>query len=264
MSFWFLFCLKIDVLRINNFSISKTFTCLIFFMIACHANGQYAVDVLNKGAPGNSSSDLLHRVEEDVLSEHPDVCVILVGTNDLLNTSKMVALSNYIHNIRSLADRTIRAGIKTILVSPPPVDTVYLFQRHDQFRYSQPPNQLLKMANDSLAMICELENIPFIDLYKDLRNKNTPQHKKDMIIQNEWNMQVPDGVHFTAQGNELLATLVMNYLVELKYLCSSVRIVCFGDSLTYGVRMNGAGTTTGDTYPAYLKNQIINWNKENK
>lgn len=233
-------------------------------MITCHAFGQSAVEVLNKGVSGNSSSDLLNRVEEDVLSEHPDVCVILVGTNDLLNTSKMVALSEYAHNIRSLADQTTRAGIKTILVSPPPVDSVYLFQRHDQSRYSMPPNQMLKIANDSIAMICDQENIPFINLFQNLNKRGIPVHNKDLIIQNETNMQVPDGVHFTEQGNELLATLVMNKLAELQWISKTFRLVCFGDSLTFGVRMSGSGTSTGETYSAYLKNQIINWKKENK
>ena len=32
-------------------------------------------------------------------------------------------------------------------------------------------------------------------------------------------------------------------------------IVCLGDSVTWGARVKGAGTTTGETYPAYL-NQI--------
>lgn len=120
------------------------------------------------------------------------------------------------------------------------------------------------MARDSISMICDRENLPFIDLFVNLWNREIPDHNRDSIIQNEWNMQVPDGVHFTAEGNELLADLVVDRLVELHSLFPAVRIVCFGDSLTYGSRMKGAGTSTGHTYPAYLKNKIFDEIQENK
>ncbi|WP_372934509.1 hypothetical protein [Mariniphaga sediminis] len=34
------------------------------------------------------------------------------------------------------------------------------------------------------------------------------------------------------------------------------KIICFGDSLTFGVYMKGEGTAEGDTYPAILKQLI--------
>lgn len=248
----------------NVFSLLKFMICLKIVLWCALTYAQSGVVVLNKGLPGNATSDLLIRVDQDVLKDPPNICVILVGTNDLLNTSKMVTLSEYTSTLSTVIERVIRVGIKPVLISPPPVDTVFLFQRHNRFKYSKSPNQLLEMASDSIAAMCDLKNIPFIDLFAKLRNGHIPDHNRDTIIQNEWNMQVPDGVHFTAEGNELLAELVMDRLVEWKYLSSSVRIVCFGDSLTYGSRMNGAGTSSGNTYPAYLKDQINDWVNENK
>lgn len=220
-------------------------------------NGQPEVYVDNQGISGNTSSDLLRRLDRDVLKKNPDVCIILVGTNDLLNSAKMITLSEYSDNIARLIHRISDAGIEPVLISPPPVDTLYLFQRHDRRSYPQSPRQLLEAARDSMAGISLQENVRFIDLYQILKEDRVPTHNKDVIIQNESNSQVSDGVHLTAEGNQLLATLVYEKLKEEHLLDESVHIICFGDSLTYGVRMEGAGSSDGNTYPSYLKSLIL-------
>jgi lysophospholipase L1-like esterase len=57
-----------------------------------------------------------------------------------------------------------------------------------------------------------------------------------------------DGVHLTSSGHKALA--------ECFFLASEIKgpatIVCLGDSVTWGAGVKGSGTTTGETYPAYL------------
>ena len=61
-------------------------------------------------------------------------------------------------------------------------------------------------------------------------------------------------MHLTADGYQLLADTVA------KVLSGKVKdgdiVVCFGDSLTYGTAMEGAGTSTGETYPAVLRMKL--------
>lgn len=112
--------------------------------------GQTAGFVCNKGVAGNSSSDLLARLNHDVIDLNPDLVIVLVGTNDLLNSKIMVSVAELISNLERLTDSLRRHGIDVVLVSPPPVDSAYLFERHDADLYPLPPNKLLKEAGAAL------------------------------------------------------------------------------------------------------------------
>ncbi|HEX2949579.1 MAG TPA: GDSL-type esterase/lipase family protein, partial [Armatimonadota bacterium] len=41
-------------------------------------------EVLNAGVGGNNTRMLLERLDADVLAQHPDLVVLMVGTNDAL------------------------------------------------------------------------------------------------------------------------------------------------------------------------------------
>ena len=60
-----------------------------------------------------------------------------------------------------------------------------------------------------------------------------------------------DGVHLTAAGDKVLAKTFFDLVAP--QLKGTEMIVCFGDSLTYGYQLPGAGTADGDTYPAMLR-----------
>ena len=213
--------------------------------------------VLNKGIPGNNSADLLLRVSDDVIAHKPDLVLVLVGTNDLLNTRKMISMSDYYRNIDWLSDSLRLHEIKVVLVSPPTVDTVYLFERHDAALYRKPPIQLLASCRDTLRAFCNRKDMLFIDLFAHFQKMGIPQHEEDCTIRNRTNSESNDGVHLTAKGNRLIAELIYSHLTKVIGEMGRLKIICFGDSITFGVYMEGEGTTNGDTYPAVLK-QLIN------
>lgn len=41
------------------------------------------IEIVNRGVGGNRTADLLARVKEDVIDEHPDFIVLQVGVNDV-------------------------------------------------------------------------------------------------------------------------------------------------------------------------------------
>jgi len=69
-------------------------------------------------------------------------------------------------------------------------------------------------------------------------------------MSNVINAGVADGVHPTSQGYALIAAVI--YQAIRDYRLPAERIVCLGDSITFGAHMPGAGTATGLTYPARL------------
>jgi lysophospholipase L1-like esterase len=71
------------------------------------------------------------------------------------------------------------------------------------------------------------------------------------------NADINDGVHPTANGYKVIATAVYQALSITEPAVT--RIVCFGDSITYGYKMEGQGTVEGDPYPAVLNRMFNNW-----
>jgi hypothetical protein len=63
-----------------------------------------------------------------------------------------------------------------------------------------------------------------------------------------------DGVHLTTAGNQFLGVKVAQALSSV--VGSSDKIACMGDSVTFGYLMTGAGTATGNTYPAVLSTTL--------
>lgn len=208
--------------------------------------------VINAGVSGNTSADLLKRLDRDVLVRHPHLVVVMVGTNDMLNSEKMLSYDEYEYNLNQMVRRIRSSGAEVVLMSPPPVDTVYLFQRHSRKLYADPPNMKLETIRRRMAQIAQTEQLGYLDIYQIFSDHGVHGHNEDQYIRNEQNSGVPDGVHPTALGYELIAICLLQYLKNQDILSEDAKIVCFGDSITYGAGVEHGGTIQGENYPAVL------------
>ena len=215
--------------------------------------------IKNKGIGGNSTSDLIARVENDVIFEKPDIVILLIGTNDMVNSHKMISFNKFSSNLDKLICLFKDNNIDVVLVSPPPVDTVYLFERHDQEKFSDPPNNKLETVSNILKTKSVENDLSFIDIFNHFKKIGVPNHDTDTLIRNTVNSGFRDGVHPTNQGYRIIAQEILKRLVNDGKIKKNVKIICFGDSITFGVHVSGEGTTTGETYPAYLKEMICNY-----
>ncbi len=83
---------------------------------------------VNRGIPGQNSSQMLLRFDDDVVALSPAVVVILAGTNDLRvhAGSHAVAapaiLARLASNVTAMADIATARGIRVVLGSIPPFD----------------------------------------------------------------------------------------------------------------------------------------------
>lgn len=237
-----------------------TFFPLILFLLLSLAS--YA-QVVNKGVGGNSTKQLLARVDTDVIHENPDIVILMVGTNDFLNSKKMISFNEYEDNLNTIVGKIKTAGSKVILLSPPPVDSAYLFMRHEKSMYKQPPNMMLDSVSQILRNVAKDQSTMFLDLYGKFSSLGLPRHNKDLFIRNEKNSGVSDGVHPTALGYHLIAEYVFQFMKENELINEKMKIVCFGDSITKGSGSSRAGTVTGDNYPSFLSNRISNYLEKN-
>lgn len=210
-----------------------------------------ALEVLNRGIGGNNSRHLLKRVDSDVLAAEPDLVVLMVGTNDMLNSGAAVPLEEYRANLRTLAEQILGAGARLVLMTIPPCDEPALFSRHPRaFFETRSPGERIADANAEVVRLAKEMGIPVVDVFQILNSIGAPGPDASSVLRNLANCGVNDGVHPTPEGYRLIATALYQEIAGMNE--RPKRIVCFGDSITYGHGAAGAGTSEGDTYPGFL------------
>jgi len=233
--------------------IQKCLFLLLALVFSNVVNAQY--HVLNKGVAGNNSSDLLRRFDRDVISEKPNLVILMVGTNDMLNSQKLVSYGQFEENIRTIVNRLKEHNIDIVIMSPPQVDTGYVLKRHNRNLYQVDLNTKIDSAGRIINRVAKDFELHFIDLNALFKAYDSPNRAVSSLILNQANSGKEDGIHPTKVGYKLVSKTIYDYLSENKLL-NNTKIICFGDSITYGSYMDGAGTSEGDTYLVVLKRLI--------
>lgn len=219
-------------------------------------SGKMDAQVINAGVSGNSTTDMLARINSDVLEARSNLVIVMVGTNDMLNSRKMNSYEVYAANLEKIVSILRDNHAKIVLLSPPPVDSLYLFERHNRDLFLETPEVKMDSVRHIVKRIATQNNTHFVDIYQKFKDLNLPRHNEDLFIMNTNNSGFRDGVHPTRLGYFLIAETVFNYLKNNNLIGENTKITCFGDSITYGSKVKGSGTTSGETYPAYLSKKI--------
>ncbi|MBA1394043.1 lipase, partial [Lactobacillus sp. XV13L] len=142
--------------------------------------------VINCSIPGHKTSDALTHVQRDVVALQPNVVVLFFGANDILTIHEMKPgyfTNNLEHIITEIGPE------KVVLISPPYVD----YHKHPERSW---PRQLqFSLAAEQMA---KSYNLPFINLLEAMQASKHPEQYLQA-----------DGLHFSDQGYELLANLLI-------------------------------------------------------
>jgi lysophospholipase L1-like esterase len=200
-------------------------------------------EIINAGIGGNNTEDLLKRIDTDCLAHHPDLTILMIGTNDM-NSRKYIPLPAYEKNLRTIVS-TIKN--KILLMSILPAYEPYLFTRHPQTFYGPEGHSGRKQqVNEIIKKVADDYHQSFLDMDHIFQRIGNVGLDPDSLIRNEANSKKTDGIHPTPEGYRTMAVAIFEYLVQKQLPVN--RIVCFGDSITFG-----DGGTEGKSYPAYLK-----------
>ncbi len=216
---------------------------------------QTSAQVINAGVGGNTTTGLLHRLGQDVLVHQPDLVILMVGTNDMLNSKKLISYQEYRKNIEEIVRRIKEGGADILVMSAPPADSAYLFQRHDRHLDAEAPNEKMNRARGIVASIATKYGLYYLDLYEKFSELGLPRHNEDLFIKNIKNSGKADGVHPTALGYYFISTHIYQLLHDEKL--TDKKIVCFGDSITFGGGPNKNKDSIRMNYPSYLA-QLLN------
>ena len=226
---------------------------VLFALLSINAKSQ----VLNKGVSGNNTMQLLQRIDTDVIHENPDLVIIMAGTNDLLNSKKMISYGDYAQNLKLIVTKIKEGGSQVMIMSPPSVDSVYLFMRHDRSLYQKAPNKIMDSVRHIVQTVAAENDALFLDLFEKFTALGIPKHNEDLFLRNQMNSGVSDGVHPTALGYHFIAEHVFQFLSKNRLINKDLKIICFGDSIT-----KGAGVDKQKGYPAILAQLIEDANIE--
>ncbi len=193
-----------------------------------------SVNVINQGVPGNHTYDLLNRIS-NVINEKPDLVIVMVGTNDVIAGGATFAV--YQTNLSKIIDSLKGTGSDVLLLTPPPA----IAGNSYNLNISR-----LDSACSIIMLLSKLKNCGLVDINKGINQLLDAKNPPSLFLS--------DGLHPNAAGYVDIATMIYNYMQYKKP--RKIKITCFGDSITFGLYLTGAGTSTGQTYPAVLKRML--------
>jgi lysophospholipase L1-like esterase len=174
------------------------------------------VSSLPAGQSGNRSSDMLARLDADVISKQPQWLLLSCGVNDVWHfklrlgaqTFQGIPLEDYKKNITAILDQAKAAGIKVMILTATMIG-------------EDPERELNKNLipyNDFLRQIAKERNCPLADLNTDMQEalKKIPDEKgpAKMFGERDYkrdikNKLTTDGCHMNHLGNIMMAKGVL-------------------------------------------------------
>jgi lysophospholipase L1-like esterase len=173
------------------------------------ANGVEA-EALPAGISGHKSDQMLARLEKDALSKKPQWMTLSCGVNDAWHGPNGVPLDEamaatgkfnatvsqrgtYKKNITEIIDRATAAGVRSVILTATVIKE----------ELDGPLNQMVAPYNDFLRGLAKEKNVPLADLnvmcHEAIKAANKPGT----------NILTYDGVHMGPEGNQLMATGVL-------------------------------------------------------
>ena len=149
---------------------------------------------INRGIGGQTTPQMLVRLRQDVIDLHPNVVVILAGTNDIAGNTGPMRNEDIEGNLASMAELARVHGIRVVLSSVLPVHN-YTEQSKELFA-ERPLARILEL-NTWLKDYSSKNKIVYLDYFSSLVD-DKGLLKKELA---------DDGLHPNAAGYKLMAQL---------------------------------------------------------
>jgi lysophospholipase L1-like esterase len=155
------------------------------------ANG-VTVTPIPAGVGGDTSKQMLVRLQRDVISRKPDWMTLSCGVNDVWHGANGVDLDTYKTNITSIVDQCQAANIKVIILTATPITE----------NMKADNNVKLAAYNAFLKDLATQKSCPFADLNSDF----AAVYAKKTTAANAYTV---DGVHMNPAGDFIMASGIL-------------------------------------------------------
>jgi lysophospholipase L1-like esterase len=225
---------------------------LFLSVLAVSAVEVSKVAVVNKGFSGRNSRNALQLLDKEILPLKPQHVIVYFGMNDAMNSGNLLPLAEFEANLLTLVKKLTDSGVKTVaLVTINPVIEEYVRARHPKHPQKEALQACLARYDQAVRTVAQAGKLPLIDLRAIVEKNGGPVVSEKSLIRCEKNGGGKDGVHLTPAAYALFGQRAFEVIGGR--VKPGDTVVCFGDSLTFGAGVKGAGTVTGETYPAVLQ-----------
>lgn len=160
--------------------------------------------IVSKATDGFTSTDLLNRFFEDVVSDAPDTLFIVVGTNDALAGRTAHFIYDNILEVIKLCNET---GISPIIILPPLLNIAMASKVEDvNPKTFENASRTIKRYRRLIEDYCEDEHIDTIDFHKAFVGCKSEEESEDYYI---------DGIHLSKSAHRKVAD---KFLYKYNYI----------------------------------------------
>ena len=152
---------------------------------------------VDRGISGQTTPQMLVRFRADVIALHPQVVVILAGTNDLAGNPRPMTLEAIEDNLISMVELAKANHIHVVLSSVLPVSDYELRDGKPIIRTTQRPPEQIKALNDWMRMYVAQNKLTYLDYYSAMIDDKA--FLKEEVSE--------DGLHPNAKGYAIMAPL---------------------------------------------------------
>lgn len=156
--------------------------------------------VVNSGISGNTTEDLINRIDRDLYNYNPSTVIIQIGTNDIRASIKD---EDIIKNLKTII-KGIRKNRKNASIL---IESIYPINREMDEEYWKDVNpdynnKHITKLNKEIKELCKKEHIKYIDIYSKLLDDN--KNLKEVYSK--------EGLHLTDLGYYKVTKIIKEYL----------------------------------------------------
>lgn len=160
---------------------------------------------LNRGISGQTTPQMLLRMQPDVIAHKPKAMVLLAGTNDISANTGPVTNEFIEGNIRSMVDIALANGVNVILSSIMPIsDHNKNAQGNPIIRSVQRPPDRILALNKWIRSFCEKKGLVFLDYFSAMVDEQG-------FLRAEL---ANDGLHPNAEGYKIMQKLAAEAIAK--------------------------------------------------
>lgn len=153
--------------------------------------------LVNRGISGETSTQMLARMQQDVIDPEPVAVIILAGINDIAANDSPEALQTLVENIEAMARMASGSGISVVLCSILPSNRIH-------WRNNKNPSGHIDQVNRAIRSFAAANGFGYIDYHPSLRDDANGLRPEFTY----------DGVHLTHAGYQAMKTPLLNAIAR--------------------------------------------------
>lgn len=154
---------------------------------------------VGRGINGQTTSHMLVRMRQDVLELHPQVVVILAGTNDIAKNNGDISLGEILGNLISMCELARANGIIPVLCSLVPARAFYWRPEISDAA------ELIRQMNEMIRLYADANGIMYVDYWSAMADENGGLPDRLSA----------DGVHPNDAGYEIMEPIILEALRQV-------------------------------------------------